>query len=234
MSSVDSLGHSISDPDLVLIIDLDETLISINSFPLWAKYFLLGNFSNLNFYKRNILRIEAAKIFAERKILGRNHAQTKTALHKLWLKAGDISAIEIFLHKLEQAIRPNMRSVLELIAKNKINAVLATAATSLYADPFANKIGFSHVISTGINEQENRSEEKSRRVQELLKKQNWENKKKIFFTDHLEDMPFMLNSDKLMWFGKADEISVIQKSIPNLKITTCQYLTAEEILREVK
>jgi|CXWL01.1.fsa_nt_gi phosphoserine phosphatase len=233
MSSVDSLGHSISELDLVLIIDLDETLISINSFPLWAKYFLLGDFSNLNFYKRNILRIKAAKIFAERKILGRNHAQTKAALHKLWLKTGDVSALEIFLQKLEKTIRPNMRSVLELIAKNKINAVLATAATSLYAEPFANKIGFSHVISTGISEQENRSEEKSRRAQEFLKKQSWEDKKKIFFTDHLEDMPFMLNSDKLMWFGKPDEVSVIKKSIPNLKIIACQNLTSEEILKEV-
>lgn len=233
MSSFASLGHLTSRTDAVLIIDLDETLISINSFPVWAKYFLLGKFENLNLHQLIFFRIKAAKIFAERKILGYSHAKTKNALQKLWLQTTDSSALGNILNKLGQQIRPNMLGILELITKNEIDAVLASAAASLYVQPLAKQIGFSHALSTGINDEENRSEEKSRRVQEFLALQGWESRKKIFFTDHLEDMPFILNSDKLMWFGKPEEIATIQKSAPELSIIPCKNLTAQEITSHV-
>ena len=233
MSSADSLGHSTSKTDIILVIDLDETLLSINSFPIFAKYFLLGKFDNLNFPQRNLLRLKAAKIFAERKVLGRSHAQTKADLHRLWLQTSGINALENIIAKLEQKIRPNMRAVLELIAQGKIDAILATAATALYDEPFAKRAGFTHVLSTNLNGSENRSEEKSRRTQEFLTKQNWVNRKKIFFTDHLEDMPFMQSSDKLMWFGKPEEVQVIKNSTPDLEIIICKNLTAEEVLKDI-
>ncbi len=234
MSSADSLGHSTSKTNIILVIDLDETLLSINSFPVWAKYFLLGKFDNLNFIRRNLMRLKAAKIFAERKALKRSHAKTKAALHKLWLKYNDISALEKILAMLEPTIRPNMLNVMDLIRQSKIDAILATAAASLYAEPFAKKIGFANVISTGLNEAENRSEEKARRAQKFIENKNWQNRKKIFFTDHLEDMPFMLNSDKLMWFGKTEEVEIISQSVADLEIIICRNLSAEEIVGEIK
>ena len=234
MSSADYLGHSISKADPILIIDLDETLLSINSFRIWSAYFLYGKFENLNFQKRSLLWFKAAKIFAERKILRHSHAQTKSALHKLCIQADNNKALENILIKLEQKIRPNMRGVLELIAQNKIDAILATAATSFYAEPFAARVGFSHITSTKLNEKENRGEEKSRRVLEFFEKQDWENRKKIFFTDHLEDMPFILKSDKLIWFGEPEKIGIIKKSAPKLDIILYKNLTAQEMLEEIK
>ncbi len=233
MYSADSLGHLTSKTNPVLIIDLDETLLSINSFPVWAKYFLLGKFDNLNFTKRNLLRLKSAIIFAKRKTLKHSHAHTKNNLHKLWLKNYDYSALEIIITTLEQKIRPNMRDLVISIASGQTDAVLATAAAAIYAEPLAKRIGFSNVIATNLEEQENRSEEKSRRVLEFLKKQGWENRKKIFFTDHLEDMPFMKNSDKLMWFGKPEESAIIKQSIPTLEIIICHKLSAKEILETI-
>lgn len=217
----------------ILIIDLDETLLAINSFPVWAGYFLVGKFENLNLPQLLLLRLKAAKIFAYRKILGQSHAGTKDALQRLWPQSAGELALENILKNLEQKIRPNMCEIVTLVADNKIDAVLASAAASLYVQPFARKIGFSNIISTGIGESENRSEEKARRVQEFLALQGWEARKKIFFTDHLEDMPFILKSDKLMWFGKTEEIATIQQSAPKLNIIPCKNLTSQEILTHV-
>lgn len=234
MSSAASPGHSISKADIVLIIDLDETLLSINSFPLWAKYFLFKKFSSLNYGQRGILKLKAAKIFAQRKMLRHDHATTKTALQKLWLEAGDEIALANILSGLEQKIRPNMRGVIRLISSGEIDALLATAAASQYARPFARNTGFTHVTATDIGEKENRGEEKSRSTIEFLEKQGWLGRKKIFFTDHLEDMPFILKSDKLMWFGKPEEIQTIKQSAPGLNIVACKDLSEAEIMNEIK
>ncbi len=233
MSSSDFPGHLTSKAKPVLIIDLDETLISVNSFPLWAKYFLLGRFDSLTPAKRAVLRIKAAKIFASRKILKHSHAKTKRDLHKIWVAANDISAQDNLLSKLEQNIRPNMQKLLQLIATKEIDAVLATAAASAYAEPFARKIGFTYVIATGISDSENRSEEKSRRAIELITKNNWQDREKIFFTDHLEDMPFMKNSDKLIWFGKDGEIEQIKSNLPDLKIFSGKNMGAQDIINNI-
>lgn len=215
----------------ILIIDLDETLISVNSFPLWARYFLLGKFKDTPLMRRASLRLEAARIFAARKLLRKNHAQTKSKLHQLWMKVDDTSAQEKFISALERYIRPNMRELLELIAKKEIDAILATAAASAYAEPFARKIGFTYVLATRISDNENRNEEKSRQALELIAKNNWLDRKKIFFTDHLEDMPFMLNSNKLFWFGREDEIGLIKQSAPNLDVIYGKNIGAQDILK---
>lgn len=230
MSSADYPGHSILKTDAVLVIDLDETLLSINSFKIWAAYFLYGKFDSLKFKQRIFLRIRAWRIFFRRKILKHSHAKTKSDLHSLWIENRDDNALENIVAKLEKKIRPNMLEILELISKSKCDAVIATAATSLYAEKFASRIGFANIISTRLNEKENRGEEKARRVLEFISEQKWENRKKIFFTDHLEDMPFIMKSDKLMWFGKKDEVNGIQKLLPKLDIVTCNNLSAEEIM----
>lgn len=233
MSSADYPGHSISKTDAVLIIDLDETLLSINSFPVWAAYSLRGKFSGLKFKQRRKLRIQAGKIFFRRKVLRRSHAQTKADMHRLWLANHDDGALENILTKLQKKIRPNMLEVIERISKSQCDALLATAATSFYAEKFAARIGVANIISTGLNDKENRGEEKSRRISEFLASKNWDGRRKIFFTDHLEDMPFISKSDKLMWFGKKEEIQDIQKSLPRLNIISCSNLSSQDILKEI-
>ncbi len=233
MSSADSPGPLTSKASAVLIIDLDETLITVNSFRIWADYFLFGKFNKLTLPQHYLLSVKAAKILVERKAFGRSHAQTKAALHKLWLEADDKNALENILISLERRIRPNMGDVVQLISGNKIDALLATAAASVYAEPFARRVGFSHVISTKLGQKENRGEEKARNVQEFLVKQGWAERKKIFFTDHLEDMPFIMKSDKLMWFGKGEEIEDIKKSAAGLEIIPCNDLSAGEIINHI-
>lgn len=233
MSSADYPGHSISKADAVLVIDLDETLLSINSFRIWAAYFLYGKFDSLKFKKRILLRIRAGKIFLKRKLLKRSHAKTKADLHNLWIENHDDNALENILAQLEKKIRPNMLEILELITKSKRDALIATAATSLYAEKFASRIGFTNIISTRLNENENRGEEKARRILEFIAQKKWESRKKIFFTDHLEDMPFIMKSDKLMWFGKGEEVKNIQKILPELNIVACNNLSPKEILNEI-
>jgi phosphoserine phosphatase len=215
----------------VLIIDLDETLLEVNSFRLWVDYFLFGKFSGISFSKHYMVAVNAAKIMAERKILGKSHYQTKNALQKLWKQTGDNSALLELVARLEKRIRPNMLGLVERIEQKKVDAVMATSAAGVYAVEFGTNIGFSHVLATEIDGEENRSEEKARRVQEFLEKQGWGERKKIFFTDHLEDLPFILACNKLMWFGKEEEIEIIRQSAPELEVIDCINLDSEEIIR---
>ncbi len=198
--------------DKILIIDLDETLLSVNSFPYFARYFLCRKFPKLSPYQRGVLWLKSAVIFAKRKIFGSSHATTKNALQKLWKKADDVTALENLLADLQSKIRPNMQAVVEQIKSGESAAILASAAAAIYVKPLAQKFGFSHVIATEIDGEENRAEEKRRSVLEYIEKQGWQMRKKIFFTDHLEDLPLIAACDELVWFGKEEEILLIQKS----------------------
>ncbi|MEZ5690275.1 MAG: haloacid dehalogenase-like hydrolase [Rickettsiales bacterium] len=218
----------------VFIIDLDETFLSVNSFPLWAKYFLFGKFDSLNFIRRNALRIKTLKLFAERKIFGRDHIYIRDELHKLWQNIDDKTATRNVCVTLAEKIRPNMLSIHKMIKENEIDAVLASAAASVYAEPFAGYAGFSHVLATQAGKPENRGEEKARRISEFLTEKNWQDRKKIFFTDHLEDMPFIKKCDQLMWFGKESEIEEIKSSAPELTIIHCLNLSDKELTQQIK
>lgn len=223
-------NNDVPNNNVILIIDLDETLLSINSFPVWAKYFLCGKFPQLTPFQRSVLLSKSAIIFAKRKLLGINHAKTKDELQKLWVEAGDAQALENIIAALKQKIRPNMQAVLELVQTQKIDAILASAAAFAYVEPLGRGVGFSHIIATKIGEEENRHDEKSRTVLEYIEKQGWQSRKKIFFTDHLEDAPLAGKSDMVLWFGKSEQVEELQSLVGGVQIVDCKHLSSNGVL----
>jgi phosphoserine phosphatase len=214
MSFVVSLGRLISVDDWdnsILIVDLDETLINCNSFPLWVRYCLC--FGNLR------LKIGAASILFQRKILRYSHAKTKNNLQKLWAKFTSEKDLENLIAALQQKINPVFVEALKDIKIGKVDAILATSAAAIYARGFAEKIGFKHILATEIDGEENRADEKARKVLESIAEKGWENRKKIFCTDHLEDLPLMLASDKIIWFGSENDMKFLRENYSQLDIT---------------
>lgn len=106
-----------------------------------------------------------------------------------------------FLSILQSKIRPDFLPIIEEIKTGGKLAILATSAASIYAKPFGEMLGFPATLASEINGEENRCEEKKRKVLEYIAAHNLQNHKKIVYTDHIEDKPLMEIADEVVWFG---------------------------------
>lgn len=210
MSSAAFPGPSIIGDDALLIIDLDGTLLSVNSYRYFARYLLFGAFDALERRERAALSWETAKILAARQCLHRNHADTKQALRQLWAQHADDAVLERLLHRLQKKVRPGMRDILTAVAQGKADAILATAALADYARPLAMRLGFSYIVAG--------SQEKYGPVQTLITAESWVARKKIVFTDHLDDLPLMRMADTVYWFGTSRDLKKLRAELPDTDI----------------
>lgn len=219
MPFVDSPGRSISNAECVWIFDLDETILSINSFPFWVRFMMADPSSPTH------LRGFAAMIMAAKKCRLMSHGTAKYKLQHYWRDAFP-NGNAAFNEQLRTMVRPSMSAMLARVASGEQPAILATAAAECYAVPFARSLGFTHIIATQYTSpKENRAERKRDSTLALLEAQNWSEKKRIFFTDHIEDMPLMHACQKNCWFGeKADMPQEV-----GLRVLPCAELSAQEL-----
>lgn len=232
MCSADSPGRLTSAADPVLIFDLDGTLLPVNSFPRWARYMLFGRFGGLTLAERLALRLRAAEILAGRKLLRRSHAVTKSRLQALWADAlrkdPEQAALRNLTGALRRLVRPNLEAVLDAVAQGGADAALATSAAAEYAEPFARRLGFPHILCSEAGQPENRAERKRDRALAMLAELGWERRRRVFFTDHEEDLPLMRACDLTLWFG--DERGA-RLHADAAKTVPCRALSGEDILR---
>jgi phosphoserine phosphatase len=241
MSSADSTGRSISDPDLVLIFDLDGTILSVNSFQSWVRYLLTGRFG-LGTIDRALLTLRAAAVMARRKLMGLGHLETKRRLQMLWSHAVARESPPLaetgLLNVLNRQIRPGLEGVLSELRHGKAAAVLATAAAADYALPFARHMGFLHALATprhdAITPQaENLGDSKRETTLDFLKEQNWHERRRVFFTDHVDDLPLIKVSNLVLWFGSDEGLEEAIRLAPGIRILPCRNWTAEQMLAEI-
>lgn len=222
MSSADSLGRSTSNAESVWIFDLDETILSVNSFRYWVR-FMLGDKSPTH------LRGFAAVIMAAKKLHLLSHGAAKNKLQYHWQDAFP-DGNTTFNMTLSETIRPNMVELLKHVAAGLQPALLATAAAEIYAEPFGRTLGFKHIIATKAGAAlENRAERKRDSACAFLEEKNWQGKKRIFFTDHAEDLPLMQASAVTCWFGAAEKMPQGE----GLKVIPCLELDAQALLELV-
>ncbi len=120
-------------------------------------------------------------------------------------------------------LQPHIRDFLDYLKKNHLHdeaikrinlhkdagdtLVLATASFSLYIKPYAEELGFGHIIATELVEKEGEvlpqldgencyGEEKKRRTSELLQHLQANDNKTVFYTDDKSDIPLMAICDK--------------------------------------
>lgn len=227
MSSADSPGLSTSGPKPVLIFDLDGTLLSVNSYPAFVRYLMVGHFPENKTLDRIKIALQTINLMLQRKLMKKDHALVKAKLQELWSKAAakdpDSLAQDWLIGDLYSVVRPNLFPIMSRVMKQELDGVLATAAAGEYAIPLGQKLGFKHILATppfGADDagRENHGVVKRDRVLALLKQIGWEDRPRIFFTDHEEDMPLIEVCEKIFWFGNISSIKTIQAAHPGKKI----------------
>lgn len=202
MRSADSLP--------VLVFDLDGTILRTNSFPLWVVYLMIGRIPELDLRLRVPLSMQTARLLLSRKIGWLSHDELQRRLQMVWQAAiagGRVPMMNRYEAWLLRRVRPNLGALLSLVAKRQFDSVLATAAAEDYAEPLGRRLGFQHVLATRANrtagEPANARAAKRRSVRDFLRHAGWCDRSLILFTDHLDDLPLILDCDIVCWFGSA-------------------------------
>lgn len=182
----------------VLIVDLDGTLLQVNSFPRWAMFLVRGRFAHLDWRSRAHIGLSSLALIAGRKLRLMPHDALKQRLRHLWQVAtsGDSGAAQRDIAgQLRAHVRPEFAPLLKSVADGDADAILATAAAGEYAEGLGRSLGFRHVLATV------RGAQKKDAVLRLLSERGWQNRPRILYTDHVDDLPLMQVCDETVWFG---------------------------------
>ena len=174
----------------VLVIDLDGTLFSINTFHFWIKFLILNAFKRFNislFFKIIFscsLRLFRLISHSKMKYLILNATKNQSSIdnHKF------IKSIQQYTNDLSKFIEDDSYEI----------KILATAAPMSYASIISNIYNFNSCIATGnpidkLSWKENLKEVKKDNVLLYLNKFNI-NKIDTLITDHFDDLPLMQHS----------------------------------------
>lgn len=197
-----------TDEPPVLIVDLDGTVLSINSYPRWARRLARGSFPHLPRSRRMALAARATVVLAARQLRLIRHDQAKGRLQTLWRAdtqndGGDSEAC--LCRELLTFVRPEFQPILAAVRGGSVDAVLATVAASDYAHGLGRALGFTHIIASQLLPRPGTAgpggERKLRSVMEFLAARGWQHRPRILFTDHPDDLPLMSICPTIFWFG---------------------------------
>jgi phosphoserine phosphatase len=210
----------------VMIFDLDGTVLSVNSFPLWVLFMLRGAAVSGSGWHRLQSAAEIARIawlLGQRKAGLIGHEELKRRLQLVWkamvLGDGGVAAAR-FVARLQRHLRPSLAAVLSAARDGRHDAVLATAAPDDYAVPLGAAIGLSHVVATGSGRSRdqpgNVGAHKRDAVLQFLMRQGWQDRPRLLFTDHPDDLPLMAVCQEVFWFGSAAHERRVRRMLPDV------------------
>jgi len=186
--------------DLLVLVDLDGTLVRGNSFHMWLRHMLTDGLRTLAPPARYTNRFVIFLYSALR--LGRliSHARLKRVCQRVWDRALARSTdpdheLNSFLATLMRRVDPRISDWVGRAQDGGAVAVLTTAAPGDYALPLARRLGFDGAITTPhANSEawsENLREEKERNTAAYVRHKGWQDKQTRLFTDHVDDLPLM-------------------------------------------
>ncbi len=220
----------------VLIFDLDGTIIRRNSFPIWAAMMLGLRSDGLPWGQRLALSFAVQRLLLARKLRRLDHDSLLRRLQTLWRVAAmqpGVTIAERLQTRLASLVRPNMEPILRLVAEDVMDGILATAAAGDYAIPLGRKLGFSTIIATGVERQpdepHNSGTHKRDRVLALLRERGWSERPRIFFNDHMDDLPLMQASQAVCWFGSNRELRAATSAAPGVRFLPCRLMRPNEM-----
>ena len=195
------------------LFDLDGTVLTVNSFPLWAAEMLLGRLPYASPGQRLSVAARCAAALARRKLLHDSHARLRRTLQQLWTEdpPGRSDARATWLvERLAGHVRPSLHAVLDDVACGRADAILTTAAAAEYAVPLARRLGFRHVIATPgggrTDSMDNSGEIKRERTLAYIEALGWSGRSRILFADTADDLPLAGACDALVWLGAATDV----------------------------
>jgi phosphoserine phosphatase len=220
----------------VLIFDLDETILAVNSFPLWVRFLMAGPVPGLGWRRRTALSLRVQSLALRRKLGFIDHDALLWHLQLAWRGATETDSEMMasgFQVSLLQQVRPNLKPLLAIVAAGQRDAVLATAAASDYAAGLAQRLGFRYALTTspdnGAITPRNSGTRKRDRVHALLHQFGWQTRPLVLFTDHIDDLPLMRDSDVVCWFGSATALAVAEPAAGKPRFVACRDLSAAEL-----
>lgn len=222
-----------SDSRPVLLFDLDETVLHVNSFPVWAAAVLAARFPAMPAPARLRTAARAAGAIALRKLGRIDHAELKRRLAPLWLDgvAADPRqrAASALHERLLATVRPSLQPLLAEVREGRVDAVLTTAAAAAYAEPLGRRLGFAQVVASGSGD-ENLGVRKRDHTLERLRELGWHRRRRVLLTDHLDDLPLVREADLSLWFGGADSLAEARRQARGARIE-CGLSAAPPALR---
>jgi phosphoserine phosphatase len=224
----------------ILIFDLDGTILSKNSFPIWAASMLGLRRCGLGLRRRVALSLAVQRLLLSRKLLRTDHDALMRQMQALWSDAiaepGATLAADL-QRRLARLVRPNLAPVLRLVAEDAMDGILATAAAADYAEPLGRELGFAMIIATpterAAGEPHNSGAQKRERVMALLRQRDWLERPRIFFNDDLADLPLMQASHAVCWFGSGRDLKQAQAQAPGVRFLACRKMRTSEMTATV-
>lgn len=208
-----------------MILDLDGTILSVNSFRIWSWYILRGRFPNLGGWRCLCISFTALCALLSRRLRLSSHNRLKWKLQRLWQTAtkGDGGQNERrLINQLAAFVRPELSGVLHAISCGKVDAVMATAAAGDYAHGFGQSLGFVHVLATpaerGASDHENIGARKLESVLDFMHQRGWHDRPRLLFTDHRDDLPLVQACETVIWFGSSTELAQMTRRAPRTRI----------------
>jgi phosphoserine phosphatase len=195
----------------VYILDLDGTILKINSFPYWVMFLARAPFPRLDWRRRARISGTVLLLLAGRKLRLLNHEHFKWRLQQLWqhVTGGNDMVAQRFAERIIAHVRPEMGPVLTMVAAGRIDAIMATAAPADYAQRLGKALGFKHIIATSgtrsRDEPSNVGEQKRKAVLDFLQLQGWQSRPRVVFTDHRDDLPLIGVCRRVYWFGSEQD-----------------------------
>ena len=179
--------------DKILIVDLDNTIISCDSFKFFLFYWFLKKPENFFF---NIHKLLLFFFLFKINLIDRTNLKEKFLIN-IFMKTKK-KEIEIFSNKFAKAL---IKKYLRKEAKKVINEnfkkkILISASPDFYVKKIGDLLGFNEVFSTKVVFIKNKvfikgkncyGEEKLR----IIKKLKLNRKSTIFYTDSVSDLPLI-------------------------------------------
>ncbi|MDQ7084907.1 MAG: HAD family hydrolase [Sulfurovum sp.] len=192
----------------IIVIDLDGTFVSVNTFHKWMKFVALKSLQKL--YLISIIKI--FWIIFRRAIKSINHGQMKFAILKISEKTMSALDIEDFVKSLDKYVH---QDILKHLKNPNYMTILATAAPQIYAKKIQEVYAFNYEVSTPVSSQtpwkENLKETKKQNVLKLLKEERLSLNIDILFTDHHDDLPLMKYAKETYLVGASEKTLKILK-----------------------
>ncbi len=190
----------------VLLVDLDGALLCGNSFHLWLRYIVAGGLGTVRPSPRWRCRLAVLLYSAMRLSRLLDHAAWKHRVQKAWAAAmagsrDPSGELEGFVAVLKARIDKGLLARIREAQGNQAVAVLTTAAAAEYAEALADDLGFDAVVATprggDVHWRHNIGAVKCRCTLAILEERKWHDRRRILYTDHLDDLPLMAESQQI-------------------------------------